>query len=260
MCKLFLALFICIASLGAQSFPVTPEQAQGMWAAFEKVDPLAAKEIVLLSNYAQYGLTANDLFQIQGNNSVIIPQTIVRFAPVRITTRPESISTLYPVLHAKNFGVHNIQLCNASIQTVTVPLEQVIGALPDFPYLPYDQAEILAANSYQHNPKLMVARIGEYAALVATGVMAGGTASSVLKISPKAIALVAVGIPLFHTIGDKLKGEVPPISQFSSQIIQGDTVLSPAGQKGYCVSKLILSSKIPSNKLKSYDVTVSLPY
>ena len=190
------------------------------------------------------------------------PATL-KLETVHITTRPEPVTILLPVLRTKSIGLTSVQVCNEGVNAINIPTEQIVASMPDFPYLSSDQAALLVNQSYQSNPKLKWIKIGGYVLLAAAALVTGSNAlNGTVQISPKTISAISVGLPVLDQIGKSVQGEVPSISQFSPQLLAGTFSLTPAGQVGYCTTKIMfgtLVGKTPT-PFKAYDLTLQLPY
>jgi hypothetical protein len=173
--------------------------------------------------------------------------------PVHITSNPESISSLYPVLHTRKIGLHTVRMCNLGAVPVALPPEQVFMALAGLPSMTVERAEALVADSYDHNRKLTIVRFVEYGAILATVVISGGMVAAVPKVS----SALGASIPVAHLLGDKIKGEVPALSDILSNVLAAQVNLAAAGADGYCATRTIFTPAI--KQVKSYEVTVAIP-
>jgi hypothetical protein len=198
------------------------------------------------------------VYVVDQPNSTV--SSLVKVAPVRFVMTPIPPKTLKPILKSDTVGVSTLSICNSSVHALNIPLEQIVSNLPNINYLPYDQAEQLISLSYGKNIKLRLVNYGGYLALAATAVLAGGSLSHAFTISPKIIGYVGGGIPLMTSLGNKLKGEVPSISQYAAQTLSGAVNVLPAGQSGYCETKIIFSALAKNQVLAPIDLTVDVPY
>jgi hypothetical protein len=175
---------------------------------------------------------------------------------VRITSTPEPISSLYPVLHTKRIGLHTLRMCSQGAVPVTIPPEQIFMALHELPVISVDRAVTIINDAYSHNPKLQFARYVTFAGLGAAFVASGGF-SAIAAATPRVIAGIAAGTAGAQMYADKLKGEVPQLGPFLGSVLNGNVTLAPAGADGYCATKTVFSGVI--HGVKSYDVTVLVP-
>jgi hypothetical protein len=180
----------------------------------------------------------------------------VQTVPVRITSTPEPISSLYPVLHVKNIGLHTVRMCNQGAVAVTMPPEVVFMGLHELPAISIDRAEVLITDAYNHNPKFTLARLAEYG-LVVAGIVTSGGIGGIVAVSAKVSGGIVAGIGVAHVVGDKLKGEVPLLGPFLGSTLSDSVTLAPAGVAGYCATKTIFTGIIKG--VHSLDVTVAVP-
>jgi hypothetical protein len=178
----------------------------------------------------------------------------IRTVPVRITSVPEPIRSLYSVLHTKNIGLHTVRMCDQGEFGVNLDPEIVFQALKDLPAMTVERAEIVVRDAYNHNKKLVIVRLLEYGVIIATFIVSGG----VITLAPKFISALGMAIPTIHVLGDKLAGEVPSLASILGTVLVEEVVLSAAGTKGQCQTRTVFTPVIPKKDLKKYDVTINV--
>jgi len=160
------------------------------------------------------------------------------------------------VTNAKNIGKHNLSFCNDGQFPVDLPPERILQALPDLPMLDVAEAITLMRLAYSRNWKFSIARYAEYA-LIIVGAVASGGATAVFVISAKGLSKIIAAIGIMHVVGDKLKGEVPPLEDFVKNALIDTIHLGPAGSINQCARRVAFTGII--HGVHGYNVVVQVP-
>jgi hypothetical protein len=181
----------------------------------------------------------------------------IQTVPVRITSTPEAIGTLYAVTHSKKLGKHNVMQCNKGAVPVDVPREITLQELHELPVIDVTEANILMRLAYDHNWKFTIVRYGEYAMIVVGALASGGSSTVLFTISTRGMSKLIAGIGVAHLLGDRLKGEVPSLDPFLANALTDAVHLGPAGSPTQCATRVIFTGVI--HGVHGYDVTANVP-
>jgi hypothetical protein len=165
------------------------------------------------------------------------------FSQVRVQFVPEPMVVL-SALGAKKFGVWSVMMCS-DVDTV-VPAEKIYMAAAPIRVIAPNRAMMLLENAKADNPKSVAARWIGIGGAVATGV------TGAVKLNPTAVAIVGAGSALAVLLSQRLKDEVPSISQFTDTLLVGPVTLSA----GKCATRSVLAGKMPVSQLVTRTVEI----